>query len=80
MLVKISAIIIGMNERGKYHKIDGNKIPPVGMILANKLIKITNPPMAVTAPNFLIVWSYINYYNPNKAKLKLILLYNKFIS
>ena len=34
-----------MNERGKYHKMDGNKMPSVGMILANKLIIITNPPI-----------------------------------
>jgi hypothetical protein len=68
-----------MNERGKYQKIDGNKIPSVGMILANKLIKITNPPMAVTAPNLLIVLEAIKkIIDPDKGKNKVAIINAKY--
>ena len=79
MLVKKSAIIIGISERGKYHKMDGNKMPSVGMILANKLIIITNPPMAVTAPNLLIVLEAIKkIIDPNKGKNKVAIIDAKY--
>ncbi|HJU59414.1 MAG TPA: hypothetical protein VJ583_06670, partial [Nitrososphaeraceae archaeon] len=79
MLVKKSAIIIDMNERGKYHKMVGNKMPSVGMILANKLIIITNPPMAVTAPNLLIVLEAIKkIIDPNKGKNKVAIIDAKY--
>ena len=74
LLVKKSAIIIDMNERG-YHKIDGNKMPSVGMMLANRLIRITNPPMALTAPNLLIVLEAIKkIIDPNKGKNKVAII------
>src|SRR5215204_5777860 len=68
-----------MNERGKYHKIDGNKMPSVGMMLANRLIIITNPPMALTAPNLLIVLEAIKkIIDPNKGKNKVAIIDAKY--
>ena len=79
LLVKKSAIIIGMNERGKYHKMDGNKMPSVGMMLANKLIIITNPPMALTTPNLIIVFEAVKkIIDPNRGKNKVAIIDAKY--
>ena len=54
---------------GKYHKIDENKMPSVEKILEKKLVIITKPPMALTAPNLLIVLEAIKkIIDPNRGK------------